>query len=146
MSLERDEGKDWPGVRTISLGGQEFVIPKLVLRQTIPLADVTRAIVNGRTTVVALPDQDGNPSDRALFGSELLDHYVDAIKIGLSRAYLKVTRDDVLDLSASVDEMIVATLVIIEQAGGKKTPDKPGELVATSDSTKLTGNDSSPAS
>ncbi len=134
MSLKRDETKDWPGARTISVGGTDYVVAPLTLRQTIPLADVTKKIFEARET--GLTKIDGG--ERAIYGSDMLDHYVDVIKLGLQRAYPDVTRDDVLDMTGNVDELITASVVIMEQAGGKRDP-AAGEQSAASGSTSSIG-------
>ena len=135
MSLKRDETRDWPGARTIHVGGVDYVVAPLTLRQTIPLADVTKKIFEARET--GLTKIDGG--ERAIYGSDMLDHYVDVIKFGLQRAYPDVTRDDVLDMTGNVDELITASVVIMEQAGGKRDSTPVGEQTAASGSTSSTG-------
>jgi hypothetical protein len=141
LSLSRDEARDWPGARTIHLGGDEFVVAPLTLRQTIALADVTKRIFSGRESGLIKIGKDDGGEDRAIYGSEMLDNYVDVIRIGLQRVYPGATRDDVLDLTGSVDELVAASMVVMEQAGGKKKDDNNsmGEPRAASDSTSSTG-------
>lgn len=139
LSLTRDETKDWPGSRTVSIGGAELIIAPLTLRQTIPLAEVTKRIFAGRESGLTKIGASGDGEDRAIYGSDMLECYVDVVRIGLQRVYPDATRDDVLDLTASVDELVAASMVVMEQAGGKKKEDPAGEQMAASGSTSSTG-------
>lgn len=129
MTLETEEGRSWPGARTVRLGDREFVVPPLSLRQNVVLADVTRDIY-GKST--PMPD---DPT-RVMVGTSELGRYVDALVIGLSRAYPKITRDDLLDLDASTVDLIHAVGVVVEQGGGKKPDPGAGEQQAASVSGK----------
>ena len=136
MSLERGEG-DWTGSPEITLGGQKFVIPPLVLRQTIPMADINRQVREEMKTVEAsaeiVPPAEGSdkaPEKRIMFTTKLMELYVEVIRIGLLRAYPKVTRDDVLDLASDYVELALAVTTIVRQSGGKEPVE--GEQTAAS--------------
>ena len=139
MSLERDETRDFPGARKIKFGEDELVVAPLTLRQTLALADVTKKLFENRETGLVKVD-----AEKAIFGAAMLEDYVSVIVIGLRRAYPDVTRDDVLDLTGNVEELVAASTVVLEQAGGKKES-TPGERWAASESTSSTGQSSSPA-
>lgn len=139
VSLRRDETKNWPGSRTISLGGEDYVVAPMLLRQTIDLADVTKRLFDARGSITPLPDN----KDRAVLGSEMIKEYVEVLRLGLVRVYQDVTKDDILDLPATIEELVSAATVVMEQAGARKTNGAAGESAAASGSSASTGTSSS---
>ena len=133
MSLKRDETKTWADARMIWFDGEEYVVAPLTLRQSIALSEVSKKLFAKRETgLVKIGD------DKAFFSSDMIDDYLEVILIGLRRAYPDATKDDVLDLTGNVNDLVEAATTVMEQAGGKKET-TPGESSAASGSTSLTG-------
>ena len=65
---------------------------------------------------------------------------------GLRRAYPELTREEFFDLPITVEELVAALSVVMQQAGGRKRESGEGELQAASDSKNSTGERSSPTS
>jgi hypothetical protein len=131
MSLERDDAVDISEARTVKLGGREFFVPPLSLRQIIAIAD-------------HVPVVQKQLADPERGGSERINPLVDVVWNGLRRAHPTITRDDFIDLPMTIEELIAAFTVVVEQAAGKKRPDTTaGETLATSRSLPPTGEGSS---
>jgi hypothetical protein len=130
VSLERDDKAGSDGARNVVLGGREFTILPLTLRQIRAIAKQVPKLSN---------------IDAANINDENIDLFVDVLMNGMKRSYPQVTVDDILDLPMTMMELAQACTVVVEQAGGRKTV-AAGEAQATSDSTKSTGESSSPSS
>ena len=142
MSFERDEKLDLSGARTVYLGGREWLVAPLSLRQVLAIADfVPRLSAIGLETI---------SSERLVPLAEVLWH-------GLRRAHPRLTRDEFFDLPITIAELVAALPVVIEQAGGRRVGGQAaaaaaggdaamGEIVAASASTPSTGARSSPTS
>ena len=128
MSLDRDEKIDFSGSRQVRLGGHEFHVAPLSLRQILAIAD--------HVPKLAAIAADNISAERLMPAAEVVWH-------GLRRAHPTLTRDEFLDLPITIAEMFAALPVIIEQAGGRKVDAAAGELSATS-LTPATGASSSP--
>ncbi len=140
MSLERDENLDLSGARTVSLGGRDWIIAPLSLRQILAIADYVPKL--------SAIGADNLSGERIAPLAEVLWH-------GLRRAHPRLTRDEFFDLPITIAELVAALPVVIEQAGGRRvdaastsgqgsTP--VGEILAASASTPSTGARSSPTS
>jgi len=131
VSLDRDEKVDSSDARAVHLGGREFTVLPLTLRQIIAIADF-------------VPKLSGLTAEN--LSSERLQPLAEVLWHGLRRAHPQMTRDEFFDLPITVAEMVRALPVVVEQAGGKKADTAAGEVQATSVSTQPTGESSSPNS
>lgn len=139
MSFERDETLDLSGARTVRLGGHEWFVAPLSLRQIIAIADFVPKL--------SAINADSLSGERIAPLAELLWH-------GLRRAHPRLTRDEFFDLPVTIAELVAALPVVIEQAGGRRieTADAGeadgsapmGEGMAASASMKSIGARSSP--
>ncbi len=140
MSIDCDETLDLARARTVRLGGRDWFIAPLSLRQIIAIADFVPKLS-------ALSNEQLS-SERLVPLAEVLWH-------GLRRAHPRLTRDEFLDLPITITELIAALPVVIEQAGGQRVDaeaggnrspeDVPaGEAGAASASIPSTGARSSP--
>ena len=132
MTLELKEGVDLDGARTVRLAGRELAILPFTLRQTIAMSSFA-------------PKLEGLAKGDKI-DDEKLSAFVDVVRIGLSGAYPKVTNDDILDQPVTLAELVAASNVVVEQAGGRRADATAGESSATSDSATSTGISSSPSS
>jgi len=141
VSIECDDNLDLSGARSVRVGGREWIIPPLSLRQILAIADFVPKL-----SAIGVDNVSG---ERLAPLAEVLWH-------GLRRAYPKLTRDEFLDLPITIAELVAALPVVIEQAGGRRI-DAAGEganagdqaaaeAVAASASTASTGARSSPTS
>lgn len=143
LSLDYDETIDHAAARAVRLGGREFFIAPLSLRQILAIADHVPKL-----SAAAAEDLSG---DR-------LTPLADVVWHGLRRAHPQLTREEFLDLPVTIAELVAALPVVIEQAGGRKVDAAAGELQphrasamgtpapAASASTQSTGARSSPIS
>ena len=141
MSFERDETVDLANARTVRLGGREWVVAPLSLRQILAIADFVPKL-----STVGVDSLSG---ERLAPLAEVLWH-------GLRRAHPRLTRDEFLDLPITIAELVAALPVVIEQAGGRRVEAgeagasggaaPAGEMLAASASTPSTGARSSPTS
>lgn len=131
MSLDRDDSVDITAAQPIALGGREFLVAPLSLRQIIAIADHVPAVA--RLTV-----QD-------LAGDKIMP-FAEIVFAGLRRVYPKLTRDEFFDLPMSVAELVEAVPVVIAQGGGGKRDAPAGESTATSPPAPPPGGSSSPSS
>lgn len=141
MSFERDEHLDLSGARTVCLGGREWIVAPLSLRQILAIADFVPKL-----SAIGVDSLSG---ERLAPLAEVLWH-------GLRRAHPRLTRDEFLDLPITIAELVAALPVVIEQAGGRRVEAgetvasggavAAGEMLAASASTASTGARSSPTS
>jgi hypothetical protein len=98
----------------ITLAGKEYFVPMLALRQL-------RTVVPGLAKLLpVLNEARGRLSAGDWAGAlntEDVDIVVDIICTALTRAYLDVTVDDILDLDASFGELFAAIAVVAKQTG-----------------------------
>jgi hypothetical protein len=131
VNFERDETIDLSQAREVKLGGCDFYIAPLSLRQILAIADHVPKL-SGIT-------MDNISSERLMPLAEVLWH-------GLRRAHPRLTREAFFDLPITIPEMFNAVPVVIAQAGGKKVDPALGERSATGISTPAAGESSSPTS
>lgn len=130
MSYEADKKHTGGRSREVSLGGETFWIAPLSLRQTIALADYLPKLADLKTI------------DK--LNSQGLTPLVEVLWHGLIRAHPQLSKEELLDLPITIDEIMSVLPVIMEQAGGQRVG-APGENMATSGSSLSIGNGSSPA-
>ena len=116
MSLERDESIDIAAARAVRLGGCDWLIAPLSLRQVLAIADYVPKL-----SAIGVDTLSG---ERLAPLAEVLWH-------GLRRAYPKLTRDDFYDLPITIGELVAALPVVIEQAGGRRVDSGAGAAVAS---------------
>lgn len=134
MTADCDPSIDLAAARRVRLGGNEFWIAPLSLRQILAIADhVPKLSGIGAETM---------SGERLAPLAEVLWH-------GLRRAHPKLTREEFFDLPITIAELVAALPVVIEQAGGRKVDvgegQDVGEAPAASASTPSTGAPSSPS-
>jgi len=139
VSFERDDTLDLAGARTVRLGGHEWTVAPLSLRQILAIADFVPKL--------SAIEVDTLSGERLAPLAEVLWH-------GLRRAHPRLTRDEFFDLPITIAELVAALPVVIEQAGGRRLDGDtaagegapPGEIPAASASIASTGARSSPTS
>ena len=142
MSFELDERLDLSGARIVRLGGRDWCVAPLSLRQILAIADFVPKL-----SAIGVDNLSG---ERLAPLAEVLWH-------GLRRAHPRLTRDEFFDLPITIAELVAALPVVIEQAGGRRLDAADGEgapgagmpageILAASASTQLTGVRSSPTS
>lgn len=116
----------------VALGGQEFFVPVLALRQA-------RVVVPGllklmpRLNLIQGRIAAGDPLGAAMLERDDVELMIEVVHCGLTRAYPAISRDDVLDLEAGFAELAAALAVIARQTGlfsaveGQGLGDAPGE-------------------
>jgi hypothetical protein len=139
-SFQRDPNIDVSEGKTIVLAGEEFLIPTLVLRQTIPIhAMIPKCIgiVNRRAqafTAAAKKELDdvGLLQELVMTPDEV-EAAVRVIAAGMRRAYPAVTEDAIYDMPIEMGELVAAMTTVIQQTHAVRTEaPKPGEGEATS--------------
>jgi hypothetical protein len=99
-----------------ALGGQEFFIPLLSLRQA-------RVVVPGllkllpRLNAIQARIGAGDSLAAAQMEQDDFDLMIDVVHAGLSRAHPDFTRDDLLDLEAGFVDLAGALAIIARQTG-----------------------------
>ena len=131
MTVDRDETIDLATARPVRLGGHDFHVAPLSLRQILAVAD-------------HVPKLSGIGMDN--LSGERLKPLAEVLWHGLRRAHPQLTHDEFFDLPITIAELVAALPVVIEQAGGRKVDAAAGEILATSASTPSTGARSSPTS
>lgn len=151
MTLKLKDDIDLSEAKYIMLGGVEYSIPPLVLRQTVkigPMLPAVLRIVNKRSQIIVGLDQEAiktpegqiDAVSRLALSDHELDVALNVISLGLSRAYHGCAVNDLYDLPISFSEIVDAMRVVAEQTHATKKADAAGKAEATSLST---GPDSS---
>jgi hypothetical protein len=130
VSFETDEKLDQAGTRTVRLGGHDWVVAPLSLRQILAIADYVPKL-----SAIGVEN----------LSSERLTPLAEVLWHGLRRAHPRLTRDEFFDLPITIAELVAALPVVIEQAGGQKVDAAAGESLAASPSTPSIGAGSSPS-
>jgi hypothetical protein len=144
LSFETAKNVDFSAARAVRLGGCDWLIAPLSLRQILAIADYVPKL-----SAIGMDNLSG---ERLAPLAEVLWH-------GLRRAHPQLTREEFFDLPITIAELVAALPVVIEQAGGKRVDAAPGESephragavgtaapAAASVSTVSTGADLSPSS
>src|ERR1700684_3537293 len=117
MPLGRDESIDIATARTVRLGGCDFFIAPLSLRQILAIAD-------------HVPKLSGITAE-TMSGERLLP-LAEVVWYGLRRCHPGLTREEFFDLPITIAELVRVLPVVIEQAGGRRVDAAAGGLVAAS--------------
>jgi hypothetical protein len=100
----------------ISLGGREFFVPLLALRQArIAVPGLLKLMP--RLNAIQARLGAGDPLGATLLEASDVELMIDVVHAGLSRAHPDLSRDDLLDLEAGFAELIAALAVIARQTG-----------------------------
>ncbi|WP_298421060.1 hypothetical protein [Rhodoblastus sp.] len=126
--MSPDSRIDCARAPVVALGGQEFFVPMLALRQA-------RVVVPGllkllpRLNEIQTRIAAGDSMAAALLGQDDVDLMIDVVHCGLTRAYPDFSRDDLLDQQAGFAELVAALTVIAAQTGlfTAADPQTPGE-------------------
>lgn len=114
--MNPDPKLDLSRAEVVELGGREFFIPQLALRQA-------RIVVPGllklmpRLNAIQARLGAGDPLGAALLERDDVELMIDVVHSGLSRAYPEILRDEVLDLQTGFAELIAALATIARQTG-----------------------------
>ncbi len=141
VTLESDDSLDLSDARQVRLGGRDWFVAPLSLRQILAIADHVPKL-----SAIAVDNLAG----------ERLAPLAEVVWHGLRRAHPRLTRDEFFDLPITIAELVAALPVVIEQAGGRRVDAgdgaavqggaPAGELMAASASIASTGARSSPTS
>jgi hypothetical protein len=107
---------DFSRAAVVELGGREFFVPPLALRQA-------RIVVPGllklmpRLNAIQARIGAGDPLGAALLEQDDIELMIEVVHSGLTRAYPEISRDEVLDLQAGFAELIAALAAIARQTG-----------------------------
>jgi hypothetical protein len=114
--MRMDPKIDCARAPVIALGGREYFVPALSLRQA-------RIVVPGllkllpRLNAIQTRIGAGDPLGAALLEADDFELMIDIVHAGLSRAYPDFARDDLLDAEAGFAELAAALAVIARQTG-----------------------------
>jgi hypothetical protein len=111
-----------------ALGGREFFIPALSLRQARIVVPSLMKLLP-RLNAIQARIGAGDPLAAASLEQDDFDLMIDVVHAGISRAYPDFTRDDLLDLEAGFSDL-AGGLAIIARQTGLFTPSEtatPGE-------------------
>jgi hypothetical protein len=112
VPVTHDDSIDLTAARSVRLGGHEFYIAPLSLRQILAIADYVPKL-SGLTA-------ENLSGERLIPLAEVLWH-------GLRRAHPGLTRDEFFDLPVTIAELVAALPAVIEQAGGRRVDGAAGE-------------------
>ena len=114
--MRLDPKVDCSKAPVVALGGREFFIPVLALRQArVAVPGLLKLLP--RLNAIQARIGDGDPLGAALLESDDVDLMIDVVHAGLSRAYPGFSRDDLLDLEAGFAELVAALAAIARQTG-----------------------------
>ena len=114
--MKPDSKVDCARAPVVSLGGQEFFVPLLALRQArIAVPGLLKLMP--RLNAIQARIGAGDPLGATLLEADDVELMIDVVQAGLSRAHPELTRDDLLDLEAGFAELIAALAVIARQTG-----------------------------
>jgi hypothetical protein len=114
--MKPDPKVDCARALVVALGGREFFVPLLALRQA-------RVAVPGllklmpRLNAIQARIGAGDPLGATLLESDDVELMIDVVHAGLSRAHPDLTRENLLDFEVSFAELIAALAVIARQTG-----------------------------
>jgi hypothetical protein len=118
----------------IELGGRSFIIPPFTLRRVkvfVPMMAKLQSVKAGEMT-------EANIDDAA-----------DAVLVGIQAAHPSFTKENLLDMPVTLEELFSAVTAIGPQAGLKKVERPPAEaagMVSISPPSKANGTSASPIS
>lgn len=114
--MKPDPKIDCARAPVVALGGQEFFVPALALRQA-------RIVVPGllklmpRLNAIQTRLGAGDVLGVTLLDQDDVELMIDVVHCGLTRAYPDFSRDDLLDLQAGFAELAAALAVMAKQTG-----------------------------
>jgi len=118
MKFEPDPKIDIGESEKVTLGGQDWYVPKLALRQIkriAPLIPDIIALLDRINAAAEAARADANAAPFALRADEI-ETVIAAVHIGLTRAYPHLTRDAFEDLPIPLGELITALRVVALQS------------------------------
>jgi hypothetical protein len=113
---------DCVGAPVVTLGGCEWFVPILAMRQA---RVVVPALMRLMPVLQAM--QSGEASTLARLSEQNFDAMIDVVHAALTRAYPTLSRDEFLDLPASTPELVAALAVVTRQTGFFRPADAAGE-------------------
>jgi hypothetical protein len=116
--LQPRQGLDYSSAKIIKLAGMEYFVPVLALRQNRALVPLLQRVLPRLKQIgdgVGIREQD-------------YDDLTVVAHVALTRAYPDITIDQLLETNISLEELILAAPVIMEQTRAFKTID-PGTSV-----------------
>jgi hypothetical protein len=114
--MKPDPKIDCARAQIVELGGQEFFVAPLALRQArIAVPGLLKLMP--RLNAIQARIGAGDVLGAALLEQDDVELMVDVVHSGLSRAYPAFSREDLLDLEAGFAELIAALAVIARQTG-----------------------------
>jgi len=100
----------------ITIGGQEFFVPTLALRQA---RIVVPGLLKLMPRLAAIQERigAGDVLGAVLLEKDDVELMLDLVHCGLTRAYPELERDHLLDLQAGLSDLVAALGVIARQTG-----------------------------
>lgn len=120
--------KNDPKIPTVALGGKEWQVPKLAIRQLIevraPLIEINQRMIDAKGDAAATFSK--------LSGNDYQALVVMPVYHALTRAKPELTEDEFLDMEISDGELITAWFTVRQQSGifGKPGESDAGEAKA----------------
>lgn len=114
MPYEADPNLDLSRAKEVSLGGKTFYVMPVPLRHVIAMSSVIPKMIGV------------SPED--IVGDTHLNLMVDVLMKGLARGHPNLTKDELLELPVTLEELTGAFPVVVMQAGGG--PKRAGEEAA----------------
>ena len=107
-----DPSLDYAACPVVTLAGREWFVPALAMRQA-------RVVVPALMRVMPLLGrmQGGDGAAMAGLSEDHFDNIIAIVHAALTRAYPDLTREEFLDLPASMTELIAALGVVTRQTG-----------------------------
>jgi hypothetical protein len=122
--MKPDSRVNCAGAPVVALGGREFFVPLLALRQArIAVPGLLKLMP--RLNAIQARLGAGDPLGATLLEADDVERMIDVVHAGLSRAHPELSRDDLLDLEAGFAELIAALGVIARQTGLFAEVDQP---------------------
>ncbi len=113
MACDIDPACDKARCKIIILAGEQYYVAPLPLRHVLAIADLIPKLSG-----ITVQNMRG----------EMFDPVLELIRRGLLKTYPGLTMDDLLDLPITIAELLEATPVVVEQAGGRKADVPAGEI------------------
>jgi len=122
--MRPDPRSNCAGAPVVNLGGQEFFVPALALRQARVVVPGLLRLMPRLNTIQARIGA-GDPLGAALLEQGDIDLMIDVVHCGLTRAYPDLSRECLLDLQAGLAELVAALAVVARQTGLFTPTDTP---------------------
>jgi len=115
LGYDTADNLDRTGARSVRLGGRDWLVAPLSLRQILAIADYVPKL-----SAIGTESLSG----------ERLTPFAEVVWHGLRRAHPALTRDEFFDLPVTIADLVAALPVVIEQAGGRKVETAAGDTAA----------------